>query len=144
MRNKKALAAGALMVPALALTGGIAYASSTGSHPAPTRPAVTTVQAHGKHPTGQARHDRCDWRCGDHQGDRRGHGYERHATQRPVTQPQATESQATQHHAYRHRSHRTSAGYQGGWGYQGSGQDGGHGYRGPHGGGGRHGGRGCW
>ncbi len=74
MRNKKAIVAGALMAPALALTGGIAYASGTGNHPAPARPAVTTVQAHGQHPTGQARHDRCDWRCGDHWGDRRGHG----------------------------------------------------------------------
>ena len=139
MRNKKALAAGALMVPALALTGGIAYANSTGSHPAPARPAVTTVQAHGQHPTGQARHDRCDWRCGDHRGDQRGHGDQRHATQRPATQPQAT-----QHHATQHRSHRSSADYQGGWGYQGSGQDDGHGHQGSHGGGGHHGGGDCW
>jgi hypothetical protein len=107
MRNKKALAAGALMVPALALTGGIAYASTTTSDPAPTRTAVTaTVQAHGQHPAGQARHDRCDWRCGDHRGDWRGHGYQRHATQ---------------HHATQHHSHQTSADYQGGWGHWGGG-----------------------
>jgi hypothetical protein len=115
MRNKKAVFAGALMVPALALTGGIAYASTTGSPVTATRTAVTsTVTPNGQHAVGQARHDRCDWRCGDHRGAWRGHGDERHATQRPVTQ-----LQATQHHATQHRSHRASVGYQGGGGYQG-------------------------
>jgi hypothetical protein len=43
MRNNKAIVARALMVPALALTGGVAYASTTGSHPTPAQPAVTTT-----------------------------------------------------------------------------------------------------
>ena len=103
MRNKKAIAAGALMVPALALTGGIAYASAAGSHSAPTRPAVTTTAwAHGQHPAGRACYDRCDWRHGDHRGDQRDHGYQRHAAQ---------------HHATRHHS-RTGPGYQAGWSNQ--------------------------
>jgi hypothetical protein len=115
MRNKKAIFAGALMVPALALTGGAAYAGTTGSHPTPTRPAVTTtVQAHSQHPTGQPCYDRCDWRYGDHRYDTNDHGFQQHATQQPVTQRQATQHRATQHHG-----DRDHGGYQGNWGYQG-------------------------
>jgi hypothetical protein len=114
MRNKKAIFAGALMVPALALTGGVAYASTTGSHPTPARPAVTTVQAHSQHPTGQPRHDRCDGRYGDHRYDRCDHGYQRPATQRPATQRQATQ---------RPHGDRDHGGYQGSRGYQGGGGD---------------------
>jgi hypothetical protein len=144
MKNKKAIFAGTLIPLALALTGGVAYASTTGS-PAPARPAVTTtVYPHGQ-ATAQVRHDRCDRRNGGDRCDWRGHAYQRQVTQRQVTQ----------HHGYRHRSHRTTYGYQGygqysgrsyqgSWGYQGSGQDGGHGYQGPHGGGGHHGSGGCW
>lgn len=130
MRNKKAIFAGALMVPALALTGGIAYASTTGS-PAAVRTAVTsTVQPNSQHTTGQARHDRCDWRYGDHRCDWRGHGYHRQANHR-----QATYRHGTRHHAYQHRGYRNHhgdqgrsgygyggyghGGYQGNWGYQG-------------------------
>ena len=113
MRNKKALAAGALMVPALALTGGVAYASATTSHPTPARSA-TTVQAHSQHVTGQARHDRCDSRCGDHRSGRHHYGYQRHATQRPVTQ-----YRVTRHHGDRDRSgYRGKVGYQGGMSYR--------------------------
>ena len=125
MRNKKALAAGALMLPALALTGGIAYASTTGSHPAPARTAVTaTTQPNSHHPAGQVIGHRCDWRYGDHRCDWRGHLY----------QAQVTQRQATQHPACRHRNHyghqgdrgyqgRNGYSYQGGSGYQGSGQN---------------------
>ncbi len=130
MRNKKALAAGALMVPALALTGGIAYASTTGSPVTATRTAVTsTVAPNGQHATGQARHDRCDWRCGDHRGDRRGHATQPQATQRPATQHPATRHHSNRnHHGYQGRSgysYMSSRGYQGGAGYQA-------GYRGDH------------
>jgi len=108
MRNKKAIFAGALMVPALALTGGVAYASTTGSHPTPARPAVTTVQTHSQHPTGQPCYDRCDGRYRDHRYDRNDHGYQQHATQQPVTQRQATQHPGDRDH-----------GHQGNWGYQG-------------------------
>lgn len=114
MRNKKALFAGALMVPALALTGGVAYAT-TGGPATPARTAVTaTVQPNSHHPAGQVIGYRCDGRYGDHRCDWRGHRY----------QTQVTQRQATQHHAYRHRNHHGYQGYsyQGGWGYQDSGQ----------------------
>jgi hypothetical protein len=117
MRNKKAIVAGALMVPALALTGGAAYASTTGSHPTPARPAVTTtVQAHSQHPTGQPCYDRCGWRYGDHRYDQNDHSYQRHATK------QAIQRQATQHHATQQHGDRNHTGYQGTWGYQDGGQ----------------------
>jgi hypothetical protein len=52
MRNKKAII-GALIAPALALTGGVAYASTTSGGPATvTRPAVTaTVRPHSQQVT---------------------------------------------------------------------------------------------
>jgi hypothetical protein len=90
--------------------GGIAYAGTAGSHPAPAQPATTTVQVHSQHPTGQPRHDRCD---GDYRYDHPDHGYQQHATQQPVTQ-----RQATQHHG-----DRNDSGYQGSMGYQGEGSD---------------------
>ena len=77
MRNKKAIIGAALIAPALALTGGLAYASTTSGPATATQPTVTTTaQPGGQHPTGQPRHDRCDWRCGDHHNDGRGHGYQ--------------------------------------------------------------------
>ncbi len=119
MRNKKAVITGALIAPVLALTSGIAYAStSSGTAPAVTRPAVTTtLQAHT---TTQPHHgsycgNRCDWR---------GHGYQRQPTQ------QRAQRHATQHRSYRggygsqrsgyqHHGHRGSRDYRGGYGYQG-------------------------
>lgn len=102
MMNKRSMLAGALLAPALALTGGIAYASSTGGGPAPARPTVTqTARTHGQPATGQARHGYCGWRSGDDRCDWRGHRFGQ------VTR---------QHHAY-----------QGNQGYQGSGQRGGSG-----------------
>lgn len=120
MRNKKAIFAGALMVPALALTGGIAYATTTGSPATQARPAATaTVQPSSHHPAGQNGY-RCNGRYGDHRCDWRGH---RHPTQ-------ITPRRATQHHAYRHRNQHS---YRGNWGYQrrnGYNHQGGWGYRG--------------
>ena len=137
MRNKKAIFAGALMVPALALTGGLAYASTTpGSPPAVTRTAVTsTVQPGTQHPAGQVAHYRCDWQRGDHRCDWRGHSYQRQATQHPVTQHRGNRN----HHGYQGRSgHR----YQGNWGHQGGySSQGGSGYRGGYSG--NHRGDGC-
>ena len=137
MRNKKAIFAGALMVPALALTGGIAYASTTGGPPTPARTAVTTtVQPTSQHPAGQVIHYRCDWQRGDHHCDWRGHNNQRQATQRQATQRQATRHPATQHRGYRNHhgyqgrngySYTGSRGYQGNEGYQG-----GYSYQGNH------------
>ncbi|HEY5988269.1 MAG TPA: hypothetical protein VIV12_18115 [Streptosporangiaceae bacterium] len=120
MRNIKATVLGALLAPALALTGGLAYASATsGSHHAVTRPAAaSTVQAHSQHTRAQAHHNRCDWRYGQHRCGWRGHAY-RHPAYR--------------HHGYRHHGYRTNyryqdrsrssySGYRGNWGYRGSGQ----------------------
>jgi hypothetical protein len=119
MRNIKAILAGALIAPALALTGGLAYASTTsGNSPAPARPAATaTAQAHSQHITGQARHNSCGWWHGD-RCDQRGYGYQRQpAHQQPVHQ----------RHGYRHHSSRYQGnsgygygGYQGNWAYQGN------------------------
>ncbi len=51
MRTKKAIITTALAVPMLALGGGLAYATTTGSPPPATRTAVTsTVQAHHPQP----------------------------------------------------------------------------------------------
>ena len=140
MRNTKAVIAGALIAPALALTGGMAYAStSAGSTPATPRPAVTTtVQAHTQHTTTQPRHDSY---CGPRYGDQRCDQW-RHATQRQATRHHATQRQATRHHAYQHRGYRGSYGYQhrggyghqGNWGYRGSGQHGGGSWQGNGGG----------
>jgi hypothetical protein len=119
MRNKKAIFAGALMVPALALTGGAAYATTTGGPATPAQPAVTaTVQPTSHHPAGQI-HYRCDWRYSDHRCDWRGH-----RNQRQATQHQATQHPAYQHHGNRnHHGYQGNGGYQGNWvGYQGSGQ----------------------
>ena len=133
MKNTKAILAGTLMAPVLALTGGIAYASAaTPSHPAPAR---ATVTATAQHPIGQDRFGWCDWRYTGHWGDWRGHGYQ--------AQP-AHEHRAARHHGYQHRAgYRTwgnqghgyrgnqSSGYQGGWGYgyQGNGYQSGWGRR---------------
>ncbi len=126
MKNTKAILAGTLMAPVLALTGGIAYASTaTPSHPAPAR---ATVTATAQHPIGQDRLGWCDWRYTGHWGDRRDHGN--------LAQP-AHQHRAARHHGYQHRAgYRTlgnqgyrgnqSSGYQGGWGYgyQGTGHQG--------------------
>lgn len=105
MMNKRSMLVGALLAPALALTGGIAYASSTAGQ-LPTRPAVTQVaHPHGQPATGRAGHGYCGWHSGDDRCDWRGH-----RTQ------QATRQASHQHHAY-----------QGNQGYQGSGQRGGSG-----------------
>ncbi len=112
MRNKKALLAGALMVPALALTGGIAYAT-TGSHPTPARTAVTTTVQHSKDAASQARHYRCDWRPGAHRCDRNGHRYQQQPTQR----------QAVQYRSHRNAHQGSGYGW-GGYGYQGRGSSG--------------------
>lgn len=121
MRNKKPIITAALLAPILALGGGAAYASSTsGSHPAPTRPAVTTtVQGHS-----QAHHYRCDWRYGDCRCDSRGHGYQKQPAQRTTTRHSASGHRSHQNTGYQHRN----GGSQGTWGYQGSGQHG-SGYR---------------
>lgn len=81
MRNIKMIVAAAAAVPALALGGGIAYASTGGGISPGTAPAatVTTVQTHAP-ATGQARPDsgqpghyrmNCDNR--DHSGQQAGH-----------------------------------------------------------------------
>ena len=128
MKNTKAVITAALAAPLLALTGGIAYASTT-SHPAPAR---TVVTATAQHPTGQDRLGWCDWRYTGHWCDRRDHGHQAQA---------AHQHHAGRHHNYRHhygyqhRGDRTWSnqshgyqgyGYQGGWGYgyQGTGHQG--------------------
>jgi hypothetical protein len=125
MKNIKGILIGALTVPVLALTGGLAYASTTGGHPAQARPAATaTTQNHAQYRAGPACHDWCAGRHGSHWCD--WHGYGR--------QPQPAHQRSHQHPAYRHPSYRHAHGYrgystgghQGGWsyGYQGSGYQG--------------------
>jgi hypothetical protein len=118
MKNTKAILAGALMVPVLALTGGIAYASAaTPSHPAPAR---ATVTATAQHPLGQAHIGWCDWRYTGYRGD--WHGYGCH--------PQAAHQHRThRHHGYQHRyGYQHRSGYRTwgnkGYGYQGTGYQG--------------------
>ena len=118
MKNTKAILAGTLMAPVLALTGGIAYASTTTpSHPATARAAVTASTAH---PVGQMRLNWCDWRYTGYWGDRHNYGHQAKTTH------QRNHHVAYQQHGYRH--HQRSAGrtwgnqgygYQGGWGSSG-------------------------
>ncbi len=97
---------------ALALTGGIAYAATTGSPPAAARAAVTSaVLAQGQYTIALARYGRYGWLYADHRCDWRGQGSQR--------QP----AQLTSHRQpARLVSHRQPAGYQhrGGYGYQGN------------------------
>lgn len=118
MKNTKAILAGALIAPALALTGGIAYASTTTpSHPAPAR---ATVTATAQHPIGQARLGWCDWRS---------HGH--HA--QPAQQHRAGRHHSYRHNGYQHRgsygNRASQRGYSGGqsnqaYSYQGNGYQG--------------------
>ena len=136
MRNKKPIITAALIAPMLALTGGYAYASTTtsGSHPAPVRPAATSTAApHSQHAASQVRHDRCDQRRGD-RCDWRGTGYQKQAAQRSHHRHQAGQHRSHQNTGYQHRSGYRYGGSQGTWGYQGSGQYG-SGYRHGNGGG---------
>lgn len=124
MRNKKAII-GALIAPALALTGGVAYASTASGSPATvTRPAVTaTVGPHSQQAGGQARHDRCDnWGRGDDRCDWRGHGYQRQPTRHQATQHRSGQAGDRRHQGYQ------GSGQYGGYGDQGSRGYGGHGW----------------
>jgi hypothetical protein len=130
-KNIKGILIGALTVPVLALTGGLAYASTTtGGHPTQARPAATaTIQNHAQYPASQTRHDWCDWRYSGYWCDWHGHGY--------TLPAQATHQRhhRYQHAAYRHHSYRHNHGYRGygswghqggqGYGYQGNGYQGG-------------------
>lgn len=116
MRTNKAILAGALIAPMLALGGGLAYATTTsGSPPPATRTAVTsTVQTQHQN-TSQAHHNRCySPGRGNHPCDLRGRGYQR----QPAGQP------SQRHPAHRHAGYRHHHGYggqRGDWGYRGSG-----------------------
>jgi hypothetical protein len=108
MRNIKSILIGAVTVPVLALSGGLAYASTTTtSQPAPARAAATaTVQ----HPTGQARYGRCDWRYTGYWCNRHGHSYGLHR--------QPAHQRSHRHPGYRHHyGHQHRDGY-GNWGNQ--------------------------
>lgn len=135
MRTNKAILAGALIAPMLALGGGLAYAStSSGSPPPATRTAVTsTVQTHYQHTTSQPHRNRCYWQGrGNHPCGWRGHGYQR----QPAGQPSHRHA-AHRHAGYRHyygyhgRNHYGYGGQRGDWGYWGSGYYG-SGYRWSH------------
>jgi hypothetical protein len=123
MKNIKKILIGAVTVPVLALTGGLAYASTTtGGHPAQAQlTATATTHNHAQHPAGPAHIGWCDWRSSGHWCTWHGHGYGH--------QPQPAHQRSHQHPAYRHHSYRHNHGYQGyrTWGHQG-GQ--GHGYQG--------------
>jgi len=118
MKNIKKILIGAVTVPVLALTGGLAYASTTtGSHPAQAPPTATaTTHNHAQHPGGPARIGWCDWRYSGHWCTWHGHGYDH----------QPAHQRSHQHPGYRHHSYRHNHGYQGygTWGDQGGQGDG--------------------
>jgi hypothetical protein len=127
MKNIKGILIGAVTVPVLVLTGGLAYASTaTPSHPAPAR-AVATVTA--RHPVGQMRLNWYDWRYTGHWCNRHGHSYG--LQRQPAHQRSHRHPGYRHHHGYQHRGYRNWAnqgyqggGYQGGWGNSGSGKHG--------------------
>ena len=126
MKNIKKILIGAVAVPVLALTGGLAYASTTaGGHPAQPRPAATATTHNHAQRAGQAALYRCDWRYSGHWCHWRGHGYGH--------QPQPAHQRSHQHPAYRHHGYHHNHsylgyGYQGSWGNGGSGNYGGWGH----------------
>ena len=120
MKNTKAIITAALAAPVLALTGGLAYASTTTpSHPAAAR-ATITATTHP--PAGQDRPGWCDWRYTGHRGDWHNYGHQAKTTH------QNGHHATHRHHGYRHHygyQHRSGHGgtwsnqgyrYQGGWG----------------------------
>jgi hypothetical protein len=126
MKSTKAIITAALAAPLLALGGGLAYASTTTpSHPAPARTAVTSVaHPHSQPGFAQGRHDWCDWRYSGHWCGWRGHGYGH--------LPQATRQHRADRHHYGYRHHNGYRGH-GSWGYQ---SNQGYGYQGNWGNGG--------
>jgi hypothetical protein len=125
MRNTKAILAGALIAPALALGGGLAYATTTPGT-APARTSVTsTAQDHSQHPATQPHHSYCGWRYGDQRCDWRGHSHQRHAAHRHAAHGhngyRGTHG-CQRHHSYGHHGRNGGygyGGYQGSWRYGG-------------------------
>lgn len=125
MNKIKTIIIGALTAPLLALGGGLAYASTTPSHPAQAR---ATVTATAQHPAGQMRLNWCDWRYSGYWNNWHGHGHGYGHQPQPAHQ--------RSHHTYRHHhGYRHNHGYQHRGGYSTGGNQG-YGYQGNWGNGG--------
>ena len=128
MKHKKALLAGALIAPTLALTGGLAYASTADTSPPAHQTTPTVSQTYHGHDCRVPGGYRCDWR--GHYGQQ--HNVQQGSHRQPARHPGSYRSRhGYQHrsgHPYQHRqggSHRQAGrSYQGGWGYQGTWQHG--------------------
>ncbi len=120
---------------ALALTGGIAYAATTGSPPAAARAAVTSavLPQQGQYTIALARYGRYGWLYADHRCDWRGHAYQRQPARLVSHRQPARLVSHRQGNGYQHRDGYGYQGYRSGW--SGTGSRWGHGS-------GRHGG--CW
>jgi hypothetical protein len=96
MRNKRSIIIGALIAPMLALTGGLAYAATSGTgqgHPAshPAATATATPGSHSQHPASQVGH----------------HGHQRNGSHRWCdNQRSGTRHHGTRHHAYQGQSYQ--------------------------------------
>lgn len=130
MRNTRFITIGLLSIFLLILTGGFAYAASTGSSHNPAQPAAAAVAgSHSQHPASQLRHGY--QRHGGHWCDWQGYGHQR-GTGHHAYQGQGHQGHGSQ--GYRHHgSGQGSRGYQGNWGYQGHGSHGGQRWGGGHG-----------
>ncbi len=117
MRNKRSIIIGALIAPMLALTGGLAYAATSGTgqgHPASHPAATATATPGSQHPASQVNH----------------HGHQRNGSHRWCD----NHRYGTRHHVYQGQSYQGNWGpryrhhgsYQGNWGYQSRGSYGGY------------------